>query len=147
MGTRLVADRDDRSPQFDAVMASSHRVAARIELLIEGQLARAVQGYGDSLPFTEGSVTQSRSQFARQSLTVTLADAALIPLGGSLLNINGAELRVWSGAYVSAEPRSPSFYIGVYSAVGSSNWVSKYDLMEELIDHGFRFVPLFPQRV
>ena len=75
------------------------------------------------------------------SFVCSLGLAALSPV------LENGWLRVWSGAYVSAEPRSPSFYIGVYSAVGSSSWFPKYDLMEELIDHGFRFVPLFPQRV
>ncbi|PIL23137.1 ATP-binding cassette transporter [Ganoderma sinense ZZ0214-1] len=40
-------------------------------------------------------------------------------LGLAALNpvLENGWLRVWSGAYVNADPRSPSFYIGVYSAI------------------------------
>lgn len=98
-GQRLIANRDDRSPNFDAVLAGPYRPVVRLELLVNGQLeADPILSDGDQLPISTGSVTQARSQFARQSLSVTITEAALTPTARSVLNIDGAEIRVWSGA-------------------------------------------------
>ncbi|MFD5384236.1 DUF5047 domain-containing protein [Streptomyces sp. NPDC127074] len=79
------------SDRFLAALAESHTPIVKVELF-------RPDGRVETLDITGGSVTVDRGQATRRTCTVTLTDAALIPLTASdKLSIYGARLRISRG--------------------------------------------------
>jgi hypothetical protein len=79
------------SDRFLPALAYSHRVVTRVELV-------RTDGRVDDLPHTGGTITVDRSQVARRTCSITLADTSLIPrTAADKLSVYGATLRVFRG--------------------------------------------------
>lgn len=79
------------SARFLPALAYSHRVVTRVELV-------RTDGRVEDLPHTGGTITVDRSQTARRTCSITLADTSLIPrTAADKLSVYGARLRVFRG--------------------------------------------------
>ncbi len=87
------------SPAFGRVVAGSHRIAVRADILLN----RSVIAEG--VPLVDGRVNFDRSAARLATLSATIADPTRLPLSPSdIYTPFGYEVRIWRGVYVGAAP-------------------------------------------
>lgn len=88
-------DVPDVDSAFEAIIAGSHQVATRVDVLFNRE------AIAEGLPATDGSVTADRTAAIMSSCSVEIADPLRVPVAADdILTPYGYELRVWRGVTV-----------------------------------------------
>lgn len=111
-----------RSDLFDQVVAGPHTVVVSADVLSKGKVIAS------GLPVASGSVTGSRSQFARRTCSVVIGDPAYKPTGLPATATVGSAEDDYTAPVAGVEPGPTVFpSTGVFPLAGSAGgWVTTY---------------------